>query len=68
MPCVGFGRTPLSQVVGLNEWTALVSAALCPSPLTTLRRSRNGSSGFRIRVNSKPAPSVAGVHWAMTAP
>ena len=26
-PCVAFGRTPLSQVVGLSECTAVVSAA-----------------------------------------
>ena len=25
---------PLSHVVGLNEWTAVVSAARCPRPLT----------------------------------
>src|SRR5580658_6343658 len=31
-------------------------------------RSRNGSRGFRIGENSKPAPSVAGVHLSITAP
>src|SRR5215831_17011163 len=67
-PCVGFGRTPLSHVVGLSEWTADVSAARCPSPDTMSTYSRNGSSGFRIGENSKLAPSCAGVHLSMIAP
>jgi len=29
---------------------------------------RNGSSGFMIRVNSKAAPSAAGVHWFIVMP
>ena len=67
-PCVAFGRTPLSQVVGLSECTAVVSAAACARPVMTLSWSRNGSSGLRIGENSKPAPSVAGVHAFMMAP
>ncbi|MNC93386.1 hypothetical protein D3C83_100030 [compost metagenome] len=35
IPCVALGRTPLSHVVGLSEWTALESAAAWPKPLTT---------------------------------
>jgi hypothetical protein len=35
-PCVAFGRTPLNHVVGLSEWTAVVSAARWPRPETTL--------------------------------
>jgi hypothetical protein len=65
---VAFGRTPLSHVVGLSECTAVVSAARWPSPLTTFNRSRKASGGFRIGVNSKPVPSVAGVHLSMIAP
>jgi hypothetical protein len=30
--------------------------------------SRNGSSGLRIGVNSKPVPAVAGVQRSMIAP
>src|SRR5215471_8293165 len=67
-PCVGFGRMPLSQVVGLSEWTAVESAALWCSPLITFTYGRNGSSGFRMGVNSKSAPSIFGVHLSMIAP
>ena len=34
----------------------------------TLILSWNGFSGCRISVSSKPAPSVAGVHFGMMAP
>ena len=37
-------------------------------PVTTLSWFRNGSSGLRMGENSKPAPSVAGVHAFITAP
>src|SRR6476661_8862541 len=67
-PCVGLGRTPLSHVVGLSEWTAVESAALCPRPLTTFTYFRNGSSDSRMGVNSKLGPSVFGVHLSMIAP
>ena len=61
-------QTPLSQVVGLRECTAVLSAARWPSPLMMFRRSRNGSSGLRIGEISNPEPSVAGVHLSMIAP
>ena len=65
---LAFGRTPLNHVVGLSEWTAVVSAARWPRPLMTFSRSRNGSSGLRIGVNSNPESTVAGVHLSMIAP
>src|SRR6185503_13345884 len=37
-------------------------------PETTVTASRNGSSGLRIGLNSKPAPVVAGVQWLGRSP
>jgi hypothetical protein len=36
--------------------------------LTTTSESRKDASGSRIGVNSKPAPTVAGVHCDMMTP
>ncbi len=68
MPCVGFGRTPLSQVVGLNECTAVESAARWCSRLTMLKRLRKGSSGLVMSLNAKFLPAVVGVNRFMTMP
>ena len=67
-PWVGFGRTPESQVVGESECTAVESAARWCRRLTTLKRSRYGSSGFMMSLNSKSRPTVSGVNRAITAP
>ena len=38
------------------------------SPVSTVSRSRNGSSGCRIGVNSNPVPAAAGVQFCITMP
>ena len=56
---------PVSQVPVL---TACVPCRGRSRLETTVSESRNGSSGFRIGLNSKPAPVVFGVQWLGRSP
>ena len=56
-----------SQILKLRSLAGDITPRV-PDSLTTSTYSRNGSSGLRMGVNSKPAPSVAGVHRSMMAP
>ncbi len=62
---VRFGAAPVSHVPVL---TACVPCSGRSRPETTVTVSRNGSSGLRIALNSKPAPVVAGVQWLGRSP
>jgi hypothetical protein len=47
---------------------ARAAGGLFASPESTVRRSRNGSSGFIAAGNENAAPSSAGVHSCITIP
>ena len=55
-----------------RAWSAPASDPLPPAigwaRLLTMVRRRSSSSGFNVSVNSKPAPSFAGVHLSIVAP
>ena len=57
-PSVFLPLTPLRKQIGPGACRP--SLDVDPRPLTTVTCFRNGSSGFRIGENSKPAPVVGG--------
>src|SRR6185295_19984184 len=66
---VRLGQTPVRNPAQLTAWSPITLPGRERVRLVTIaRESLNGSSGFRIGVNSKPAPTVLGVHCCMMAP
>src|SRR5712672_1055041 len=60
---------PLSHPAALIAWSPSTTPGWARVRLlTTTSESRNRSSGFRIGVNSKPAPVVDGLHCSTIAP
>ena len=51
-----------------SAWTFYGRSYRAASPEKIVVRSRNGASGWRIGVSSKPAPSAVGVHLSITIP
>ena len=73
-PSVCFGCAAVRNTALERKWSAPTSSAVNGSApeqsvwLTTVRWSRNGSSGVRIFVNSKSRPVVVGVHRWLVVP
>ena len=72
-PAVFFGCTPVRNAPAARAWSPApspgsASPCLLSSPLTTVNRSRNGSSGRMTGFISNPLPVVSGVHWFITMP
>ena len=72
LPVVGSGSMPVRKAPAGLAWAPEAPdrdrAPVLSSPLSTSRRSRYGSSGFRVGVKSNPRPSASGVHRSMTMP
>src|SRR5262245_33503422 len=67
------GLAPVRNTADELEWFAAAEASAPYAIgayvlLMMLMWSRNGSSGFKIGVNSKPAPSVTGTHLSIVTP
>ena len=66
---VRFGQTPVRNPPTLTAWSPTWLPG-CDRVrfFTTTSEFLNGSSGFRIGVNSKPAPTFFGMNSSMMAP
>src|SRR5688572_1015982 len=62
---VRLGALPVSQVPLLTAWVPAGGRSIFE---TTVIESRKDSIGFRIGLNSKPTPRVAGVQWLGRSP
>jgi hypothetical protein len=62
------GCTQVSQVPGTMACTVALMPGRFSRPETMVSLFLNGSSGFRMGVISKSAPSAFGVQWSMMAP
>ncbi len=66
---VRFGHTPVRNPAALTAWSPTwLPGCERVRLVTTTAESANGSSGLRMGVNSKPAPTFSGIHWSTMAP
>ena len=66
---VRLGHTPVRNPAALTAWSPTWLPGWDRVRLvTTTTDCLKGSSGLRMGVNSKPAPSAAGIHCSMMAP
>ena len=72
LPVVGSGSMPVRNAPAGLAWAPDAPerdrAPVLSSPLTTSRRSWNGSRAFRLGGNSNSRPSASGVHRSMMMP